>query len=125
MNKNMCLLENMWFHDSTIESFRWNGGSIEIMIRDVVYGDKLVMVCLTILQVAILLIDDAPVRRSNVSLMETKSGDVMRLDISDRNVFILVEWLNYSNKNDRYLVRTYHISGEDISILIGDEMQDP
>ena len=115
--------KEMHFHDSTITAFFWQGGAIEIEFEDVLIGNKLFFVSLSIQQVTRLLVDDEPAQYTNILLMEGDDAGVSNLDIVNTTVSFFVEWMNYATREMIY--RKYDITGREITILIGDEIQDP
>ena len=120
--RHIELQELSEFHDATITSFQWKYDNIEIEFEGVSIDDRLFQASLRILQVTNILMDNRPIMHQKISLMEASDGGVLTLRILGKNMFLLAEWPDYIN-HGADTIRTYHISGEDISILIGDEIQ--
>ena len=113
-------LKQMSFHDSLLTDFRWKDSSIELECEGVLVGDKKYFVSLIIFRVSSLLIDNQSVQHTNDLLMEGEEGDIFRLKLSNNNVLLYVEWENYVVKDKIW--REYQIVGENIIVLIGDEI---
>ena len=115
--------DNICFHDSTITAFFWRDNSIEIELEGVSVNNKFFSVSLIIQKVARLLVDDNPVRYTNALLMEGDNAWTLELEIENNTVSFFVEWMTYATRKRSY--KKYIITGREITILIGDEIQDP
>ncbi len=105
--------EQMSFHEASVVGFHKLDSDIELHLDDVLVDGKKKRIILNISQVSSVKIDG---QLSSAPLLATNDGEILTLEISEKAVWLLIEWNDFSNKKS--FTRSYLLSGHKVSVLM-------
>jgi len=107
----MDITEKISFHESTVRSFSKEDSSIKLELEDVNYNAEKIKVCVNFTHVQNIIADQSP---QNYVSMECPDGEVLTLEITDREALLIIEWNNFSTKES--FIKSYKITADNISL---------
>lgn len=105
----MISLEKFKFENSELIEFSVTDSCLEMMLEDVSVKNSTVKACITVMSIRSIFVDGEPLIGTPVA---GQSGEVLKLDISDDTLSMVIVWVDYSRPgNDKYFTKEYLIFG--------------
>lgn len=104
-------LKKLSFHESSVVKFTVLNNDFIFELEDVKKDDDEVRISLIVEDVSLLEVDD---EKSSIDGMPAEDGEILELDIFEEGIFVLVEWHNFTVRED--FIRAYKICGNRVNI---------
>jgi hypothetical protein len=110
--------DELSFHEATVAAFARRDDTVRLALSDVRDRDRRRSVYLEVREVVEIVSDGVVV--DTVS-MEHEDGEVMTLDVSDENIYLIVQWNDFDNRTS--VTKSYRIRGRVTVDLVPGEIK--
>jgi hypothetical protein len=107
------MTSNVSFHQSTVTEFHRRAGAVRLALTDVKTSEGSHAAEIQIDGVTRIIVDGADVE---VVGMEHDLGEVLTLDLSNREMYAIVQWNDFVNHTS--VTRSYRIEGEHVKFTM-------
>ena len=104
---------NISFHEATVTAFNATADAVQLELVDVKSGDASHAARIRIAGVTRILVDG---ESAGAVAMEREDGEVLTLDLSDREVYAIVQWNDFAGRAS--VTRAYRIEGETVTLTL-------